>query len=228
MSDQWTDDYRFNTSFSLTVGLFGLNNVPGERRTEYIENNEVVGWGKMKVNDKDGNPSPLIDVLLVKKIETAKDSFYLGGAPAPAQLLTAFGLTQGQSSISYRYYFYRAGEKSALAEVKFVDDSFTTIEEALVHQQRLGSTNAINKPAPASIAIYPNPVSSHTPVIHIDGTDDHYSYQMFNINGQQINSGTVNGNGIITLHDNYPAGNYILKLISDKGRYEMKQIQIVN
>ncbi len=107
----WENEIYFNTIFNLTVTAFGLNNIPGNHKQIIIENSEVIGWGMAMIPKNNGTSIPY-KVLYVRQIETAIDSFFLGGAPMPANLLAAFGLQQGSSKTYYSYKLYR--ENSSL------------------------------------------------------------------------------------------------------------------
>ena len=226
--DKWTDSYSFKTHFNLTVALFGLDNVPGERRTLYTVDNEVVGWGQMIVNDKYGKPTKPIDVLMIKTTETSIDSFYLAGAPAPAQLLGAFGLTQNQIDRKYSYSFNRGGEHYGLAIIEYNDNSFNQPALVAIHQLRLGATNSIqNNMLISDISIFPNPVCNNTFHIKVNGLDDNYTYWIYDIVGKVVELGKVNSNGVINLEKNNPTGTYFIKLKSQSGNYSINQFQII-
>ncbi len=107
----WQDETYYNTIFNLTVTAFGLNNIPGNHKQIVTENSEVLGWGMAMIPKNNGTSIPY-KVLYVRHIETSVDSFFLGGAPMPANLLAAFGLQQGSSKTYYSYKLYR--ENSSL------------------------------------------------------------------------------------------------------------------
>jgi len=105
--NDWTQNQIENTEYELTVAAFGLNAVPGVNIRTIIESREVVGEGKLIIPSEDGSPSLPMDALLLKVETSDIDSVFLGGAPAPAALLAAFGLTQGTVTIRpVRYIFY--------------------------------------------------------------------------------------------------------------------------
>lgn len=224
MSDTWTDNIKVSTNFNLTVAAFNLNNTPGERRASFTIKNTVVGWGKMKVNDENATPSGYMEVLMVKIERTVADSFYLGGSPAPTSLLTAFGLSQGQTQSKYSYAFYRAGEYAELLEVIYTDNSFSTIEKCDVHEDRLKPTS-IQTISKEQINIYPNPVTNGSFTVMVDGMNENFSYQIFNITGQMVTTGILPSNGVVSLQDNLPAGTYIIKLMSNDGAVGVQQLK---
>ncbi|MEZ4958131.1 MAG: T9SS type A sorting domain-containing protein [Saprospiraceae bacterium] len=112
--DQWTTEITGNTPFELTVAAFGLNKTPGYRKRTVTTTREVVGYGELTIPTLDGTPSAPMEVLLMKSFTSAVDSVFLGGAPAPAPLMAAFGLTQGSTASSLDYLFYKPGFGSAV------------------------------------------------------------------------------------------------------------------
>ncbi|MFK7906488.1 MAG: hypothetical protein AB8B69_15260, partial [Chitinophagales bacterium] len=114
----WTQSQIENTEFELTVAAFGLNGVPGVNVRTVTESRSVVGEGKLIIPSEDGSPGLPIDALLLKIENTLIDSVFLGGAPAPAALLNAFGLTQGAVTVrAVRYIFYTPGFSSNVLNV---------------------------------------------------------------------------------------------------------------
>lgn len=226
MGTKWTDDQIYTTKFNLTVASAGLNDVPSERKTNRILNYEVVGWGKMRVNDSKGDPTKYEDVLLIQRTEVTIDSFFIGGSPAPANLLAAFNLTQGQQLSTYQRHFYRSGEFRGLLEVEYESSAFMTKKEILKHRQRLEPVS-INTVKQEQIRVYPNPVTNKLLTIKVDGEHTNLSYQLFNMTGQMVSSGMLPSSGQIHLQNNLPTGNYVFKLGSDDGAYGLQRVSIV-
>lgn len=112
--DQWTTEITGNTPFELTVAAFGLNKTPGNRKRTVTTTREIVGYGELTMPTFDGTPSAPMEVLLMKTNTTAVDSVFLGGAPAPAPLMAAFGLIQGSTASVSDYLFYKPGFGSAV------------------------------------------------------------------------------------------------------------------
>lgn len=226
MSDSWTDVIDYSTDFSLTITAYSLNNTPGERRTQLTINNTVEGWGKMRVNDGNGNPTGYMDVLMIKTERTARDSFFLNGSPAPASLLTAFGLSQGQLDPSYYYTFRRAGEYVELVYAKYTDNTYTTVERCDVHQQRLAPTS-IKEIEPNYITVYPNPVTNGLLTIKLGVPYNELQYELISMTGQIMQQGNVPQNGRVQLEEQLPTGNYIIKLQTETGAQGTKRLSIV-
>ncbi len=105
----WSSESRRTTNFTLTVAAYGLKDVPAQHVWTVYREEHIVGHGKIRLYNPDG-PSRYYEVLKSEITEYAIDSFYLGGKPAPAALLKAFGATQGQKiTIDNRVNFYRRG-----------------------------------------------------------------------------------------------------------------------
>ncbi len=204
MGSTWNSSFDFATNFNLTIAAFGLNNTPCQRKAHYTRNDAVVGWGKMIVKDSAGNPTMPMNVLMVKTAVTSTDSFFVGGLPAPVQLLTAFGLSQGQTTSRYTYEYYRAGELMPLVQATYRDSSFAAnkMEYMDVHKNRLSPQSVSDLNSENGISAYPNPVRNQT--IHLQVADKslaQLNYQLININGQVMAKGSLTPqNGEAQLH----------------------------
>jgi hypothetical protein len=105
----WSSESRRTTDFTLTVAAYGLKDVPAQHVWTVYREERIVGHGNIRLYNPDG-PSRYYEVLKSEITEYAIDSFYLGGQPAPAALLKAFGAAQGQKiTVDNRVNFYRKG-----------------------------------------------------------------------------------------------------------------------
>ncbi|NUM31570.1 MAG: T9SS type A sorting domain-containing protein [Bacteroidetes bacterium] len=194
MGSKWSSSYTYSTDFGLTVQAYALNNAPGKRRTNVVRNDEVVGWGKMKVKNKIGKATNFIPVLLVKTYFVQTDSLFLYGTPAPAPLLSAFGIKQGQHADRFYYQFYRAGELQPLCVSRYKDSTFSTssVEYYDVHIDRLPFTSSVNNVEKKSNAIvYPNPSSDNSFVIQIgDKSINQLNFNIVDMAGRVVDAGT--------------------------------------
>ncbi|MCS7073462.1 MAG: T9SS type A sorting domain-containing protein [Bacteroidia bacterium] len=125
----WTNTYSIQENFLLKIAMFGFNNAPGYRKSIYNVSYQVVGWGSMRVPTSNG-PSMLYSVLMVNITQSRVDSFYINGAPAPPMLLSAFGLTQGATTISYNTNFYRNTFQNPFFSMVMTDGTFSVAERA--------------------------------------------------------------------------------------------------
>jgi len=229
MSSMWVAAPKFNTDFSLTIAAYGLNKAPGQRRSMRGDNYSVVGWGKMKVKNKNGMATEYIDVLQVKLERTITDSFYINGSPAPPALLMAFGLTQGQVARTYEMLFLRVGEYRPLVKIAYTNSTYTKITYAEVHKQRLGALSGIGNIASTSLDVYPNPVTGHS--FSIKG-DNLYGkkliFTLCNTMGQVVTTAEVPTNGIVNLSETIPSGIYHLQLNDGNNIIGNKKLHIGN
>lgn len=156
--DMWSNTRIEYFNFELTVAGFGLNKTPGTRKSIINESREVVGYGGLIIPKSDGTPSALMDVLLVKVNRTRVDSFFLGGAPAPPQLMAAFGLTQGAVANSQYYNFYKPGFAGRVLDIGQVNS--TTAQAFYRPQAADGLSTVHNLNHLANFNHFPNPVSA--------------------------------------------------------------------
>jgi hypothetical protein len=156
----WSDTTVINTPYILSVQMFGLNKAPGVHKLMLIFSNEVVGHGTLVLDDENGVKSKEMNVLLVRSQNIQIDSFYLDGSPAPAQLLAAFGITQGTVNESFSYNFYRRDYGDYLMRVgsngdgpnqdaRFINYNGDAIEQV---------NTSVYSPSTLSIQCYPNPL----------------------------------------------------------------------
>jgi Secretion system C-terminal sorting domain len=103
---------NITTNFLLKVGAFGLNNTPGYQSRTTTEKDTTVGWGTLKLRSPATGGVLNFNVLLQLKTIIGTDSFYLGGQPAPAALLGAFGLVQGRKDTFSVFNFIGLGFKA--------------------------------------------------------------------------------------------------------------------
>ncbi|MCB0735394.1 MAG: T9SS type A sorting domain-containing protein [Flavobacteriales bacterium] len=186
----WTSTSKFTTKFNLTIGAFGLNNTAGERKTSRSQTDSVIGWGSIKVKNFATGQFYTIPVLQVSEWVSVQDSFFLGGAQAPAQLLTAFGLTQGQIATYRRVYFYRADELLPLVAIHYEADKPTTMEKMEVMQDRMDENSVgIHKlNSMVDVAIFPNPASHGVITLSSSNLGESVSYELVDVFGRVLRS----------------------------------------
>lgn len=212
MSTAWHINARNFVNFNLTITAYGLNQTPCQKVTNTVRLDTVVGWGKMRVPTASG-PSLAYDVLMVKRAVVQTDSFYLAGAPAPAPLLSAFGVTQGQVTVTNRYMFWRENARYALMMINFGSSNFTTpsgifYDGDAEYDINLGVGEHNQEIA---LEIFPNPSSE---LLNIIGAKAEFEYKIFNSAGVLTKSGIINEN-ILEIQD-LADGLYCVSLKSDK------------
>lgn len=78
------------SNFTATAAAFGLNNTPGQTIATTSVTQEVIASGAAKLKGI-GNKR----VLVLKYTHSETTNYFLAGAPAPAQLLSNLGVTDG-------------------------------------------------------------------------------------------------------------------------------------
>lgn len=156
----WSDTTILRTPYVLTAQAFGLNKVPGFHQLTMIYNREVVGEGKVVMDDDNGNPSVEMNALLVNSRLVHIDSFYLGGSPAPAQLLAAFGASQGARSEYLSYDFYREGYGDYLLHIEadFMEPDKDLYYMSFNNDAIVPNTASMPNLLTSDIQLYPNPM----------------------------------------------------------------------
>ena len=92
------------SSYTVTAAAFGLNNTPGQTKVTTTVTQEVLGSGTANFKN-----IGKVRVLVIKNSISDKTNYFLGGAPAPAALLTNLGLTDGEVTTSATYRFLGEG-----------------------------------------------------------------------------------------------------------------------
>jgi hypothetical protein len=210
MSSSWHTDHRNVLNFQLTIASFGLNKTPCQKATHIVGVDTIVGWGKMRVPTSLG-PSLAYEVLLVRRMTTFTDSFYMAGTPAPTALLNAFGVSQGQKSYSGRYLFWRVNARYPLLMLNFIGSDFSKVKEAYYdgtaeYDPNYGFEDLQNS---GKITIYPNPVSDK---LFIESDKIFSGYSIYNSVGKLLYNGIILQN-TIELKE-MPKGLYFVKLTS--------------
>ncbi|MCF8373657.1 MAG: T9SS type A sorting domain-containing protein [Bacteroidales bacterium] len=217
----WQPQYNEYTEFELTVTNFGLNNAPGYLKRINNDSREVVGYGKLIIPKYDGSPSDSLDVLQIKVVRTAVDSFYLNGAEAPAMLLTAFGLSQGTSFSDSFYVFYKPNFVAPVLNINLSSSG----QVSTVFYRPDGAESTISVPEIRSTAskCFPNPAAAGQ-TVQIQSTEELskasrisiYDMQgriIFNLPVENISD----NNYQIKIPENIAPGLYMLNLETPKG-----------
>jgi hypothetical protein len=86
------------SNYTVTAAAFGLSNTPGQTKLTTSVKIEIIGSGVANLKGI-GN----VRVLLQKTSRSEQTNYFLGGAPAPAALLTNLGLTDGATTTGTTY-----------------------------------------------------------------------------------------------------------------------------
>lgn len=219
----WTLNYQQDNDFELTVASYGLNKVPGKLSRYFTQVREVVGEGTVIIPDINGAPSQPFDALLIRVVRTSIDSTFLGGAPAPPPLLTAFGLSQGSVAADSFYVIYAPGFGGPVLSMDINPGNQVS---ALVYRPsaaRLGDPTSLEKLNMPTFAVAPNPVNAGSYLFIITETP-HFinTLQLLSLNGQVISEyrleTQVEGNFPVLIPENTAAGVYLINLKDETGK----------
>ena len=223
----WNVTSKSTVDFQLSVAAFGLNKTPGQKVTTILSIDTVVGWGTLKLKNPAGGGASSFAVLLERKNETAIDSFFVGGTPAPAQLLGAFGLMQGTKTVYFTEYLFRGigfSEPAMQMYVNGTTGAISYISRAV--NVALGLTTDSREVTDVAIAtkVYPNP--AHTEGVNFEfnkTTAAQWNVMVYNATGQIISINPINGQmGATTQHvaldRNLPTGTYFYNLLDEHSR----------
>ena len=150
----WETDYEEVVPFELTFAAAGLNAVPGRYRRIFDERREVVGYGTLKLPGIRGRDSVAYDALMVDIRRVVTDSFFLGGAPAPQQLLDGFDLEQGDTFHINVHAFYALTDLAVPLMVYSVGRLPVTFRFP-----GGGRVSDLRRALPPAAAVFPNPAA---------------------------------------------------------------------
>ncbi len=222
VGENWQASFTFSVLFNLTVTNFGLNNVPGEMRQFVVKRDSVVGSGNLIVPTANGASIPY-PVILVKSQMDLIDSVFLGGAPAPAALLSAFGLSQGNAFTTQVYSFYSPNFERPLMELQMASN-WTTIQKGTntTHyiSEGVQTINTIEYAA-TETKVYPNPVKAGQQLfISLKSNPNITSFRLVGIDGRvYVNEILANNQDklAVQLPSNMAQGMYLIQTMNTSG-----------
>lgn len=225
----WKIADRDTSNFRLTVRAFGLNQTPGNRVSVTNAKDTIVGWGTLRLrNPAGGNPLNFA-VLLREKTGGSVDSFFLGGAPAPAALLQAFGLTQGRiSTYNTQLDFLGVGYKYSLVSFYISpNNQLFYIQRGVLPNIGLTVSNADIRADEITVKTFPNPATEGVFFEFDKSTAADWNIMIYNTAGQIVTMQPVStGIGATTvkilLSENLAMGNYFYNIIDENSLIRAK------
>lgn len=203
------------TNFMLSIQNFGLNKTPGQVRRILEEQRKVAGWGTLVIPDENGNPSGPIPVLMIKAYFKSVDSIYVGGAPAPPALLSAFGTSQGVTVYDTAYVFYTENFASWVASAFGDPGQINTVR----YRPAAARTISLEEQNIAALDLYPNPIrrGSH---LMINTEETISNVQLVNTTGALVWEQQLSDTGKpgLTLPSQVEPGMYILQAFGASGK----------
>lgn len=194
--DSWTHSETYNVDFLVTVAGFGLQNVPAGQTIQDSVSYEVAGYGTVILPNPEGSDQEPVSIegLLIKRDRITINNYTLGGQPAPQLMLDAFGLTQGESQVTTRYFIYAKGLPRTAANIG-VDangeiTSFTISDDIT---QLISSTSQPTA-EPLQAKAFPNPiVAGEALSVELPATIQNGTLQLLDAFGRQAATWPVSG-----------------------------------
>ena len=218
----WKSDYKDSSNFQLSIAAFGLNKTAGLRVAKYSFTDTIVGWGTLKMRNPAGGAALSYAVLLKREIGTQLDSFFVNGAPAPAQLLGAFGLTQGAlSTVSAYFSFLGIGFNEPFMSIyPSSTGGVGNIYRGILPALGLTLDNKQPIDVPAATKVYPNPTTEGVNFEFKKTNAADWNIMLYNAAGQTISIQRVsaaqgNVNQRVTFDSALPSGTYFYNLLDE-------------
>lgn len=180
-------NHIYTTPFELTVNAYNLQQTPGLSEVHNSVSVETVGYGKLTVPMTGGKSVPY-DVLMVKSQKITIDSVFLGGSPAPAALMSAFGMTQGGTSNINYYIFY--GEDLERPILTVIMNSNWTAAESLFYEsddlQLDTGVGLTDNNMSEKLNVYPNPASDKLTISIDQIGNSNNQVMIYDVLGKQL------------------------------------------
>lgn len=212
----WNQSMTEVMPFELTVAAFGLNKAPGVYRRLINQDRQVTGYGEIILPRENGNSTLPIEVLMIKVVRMAVDSYYLGGAPAPAQLMGAFGLTQG-SSVTDSFYVFYAPEFGAPVF------DYAINSDIAFYRPYAEATVSVNQPISTTVLhAYPNPVKAGSVLnVELESPAHQGRYRIWDALGRMVDESTFNTEDqhqlLIPIPSAIQTGMYVFQVLDTNG-----------
>lgn len=193
----WSSTYSLSVNMNITLGTTYVNE-PMEYRTTTDWDFKVVGYGKVQMRRLDNTGYGEDDVLMLRITGTTKDSFFIGGTPAPHYILSAMNITQGKVTNNNFDELFRKNEVTALVLYSYGNNNFTTANYGEIHQLRIPFPASVESvSADKKMVLYPNPIRGGQQ-LHVKlpaVKSGNYNYKISRIDGAIAATGFAAGNG---------------------------------
>lgn len=217
----WSSNSRRIMNFVLTIAAAGLDHVPAQYVSYFRRKDTIAGWGKLTVHTPSG-PSIPYDVLMNKIVRYYDDSFYLAGSPAPAALLSSFGLAQNQHTDSAcRINFQRKGSYNYLYSIYYgSDNTFTTpvAQYQVADDLRALGVGDMDGNAFTTV-LFPNPSAGDAINLVVSGKDvKDAKYYVTDMAGRTVQAGALDmqhGQARIAFDHTLVNGQYVINVVDD-------------
>ena len=206
----WNTAVHPVTNFLLDVGALNLKNAPGTY-TQYLNvNDSVVGYGAMRVHyDSTSQKSEWDSVLMVQETYKEIDSIFIERQGLTDTVLSALGITNGASTATYSYIFYRRNTPTPFAVIN-TNASWNKATSGFWDANNTSPATGIEAISSdkSEISVYPNPVTSSNLSFNFVKQDNGpLLLNIANSLGQVVQSTLVNQpKGNVQMHVSLPAG----------------------
>jgi hypothetical protein len=218
----WRSNFRDTTNFQLTVAGFGLNKTPGARVRTVTQTDTIVGWGTVRLKNPSGGAVLSYAVLLNREIVSGVDSFFVGGAPAPSAILTAFGISQGSVSATPAIYdMLGIGFKHPfMSFFTNASGSLTSISRAVLPTLGLTTDNKEVTDYAIATKTFPNPTTEAINLEFQKTSNSDWHVMLYDVAGKiiainRVSAAQGNVNQRITLDSALPSGTYFYNLLDE-------------
>lgn len=189
--DQYNFDVAYSVSGTVTFSLAGYNHAPFVKKTSESHEVTVSGWGTALVPAPGGISEPL-PVLLQRTKITVSDSFFVNGQPAPAPLLSFFGLPSGAPVEYSRSDLYRGKSYMPLLSFQHSDGGFGPVDKLWLIYDELGTAGNVHL-TEVSGGVFPNPCAER---IFLPNTQTGTHIVLTDFSGRVVCSETIEQSGV--------------------------------
>jgi hypothetical protein len=218
--------YRIGVTGLLKVPALLPTNTPLRLVQRIVRVDSVAGWGDVLLTTASSG-TVSVPALLVRRKYVQTDSLYLNGQPAPALLIAALNLQQGQQTVTYSDWFYRENSGQTLLELYYANDSYQAPNEIYYSTEAslLGSRSAL---ARTGISVYPNPTTSGQllQLTAADGRPQTVQLAIRDAVGRTLATGTATTGQPTTILNGLATGIYLLEISTPDGRRGTQRITV--
>lgn len=219
--------YRIGVVGRLKVPAFFLNNAPMRLVQRIVRVDSVAGWGNVLLPAANSGTAS-VRALLVRRKYVQTDSLYLNGQPAPAALITALNLQQGQQTVTYSDWFYRENSGQTLLELYYPNASYQAPNEIYYSTEASLLSTSRSAALLTGINAYPNPAPTGGSVMLAATNGQHQTVNLTvrDMLGRTLTTGTGITGQYTNVLAGLPQGNYFLEVRTAEGRQGTQRISV--
>jgi hypothetical protein len=215
----WTSDFREIYNFLITYSPF-YNKTPAATHITVHEDNNVTGWGQLKLPGTGGN-SINYQVLMVKSSFVGIDSFFLNNKPAPPLVLSGFGMKQGAKNYNYQINFYTPGSALPIMTFDYGKDSTYSNLSTVTYETNVKTDLKQQSVELSGMKVYPNPAQGEDMHVSFNKAEaGQWTLNVTNMLGQIVKTMKVNGTGSMNVPldlGNQYSGIYNVSMLDGSG-----------